>query len=94
MLSFRNRLVFNKLVFMHSIVYGSAPNNIINLFTVNESRHNHTLSFPRPKNNLYKTSLLYSGGTAWNNLPKHLKSIKGKQSFKTVLRKHLLNDDT
>ena len=76
---------------MHSIVYGSAPRNIISQYTTNEYRHNHMLSFPRPRNNLFKTSLLYSGGTVWNNLLQRLKSIANKHAFKTSLKKHLLN---
>ena len=93
-LNFKNRLKYNKLVCMHSVVYGSAPRNIISRFTINKYRHNHMLSFPRPRNNLFKASLLYSGGTMWNNLPQRLKSIANKHTFKTALKKHLLNDIT
>ena len=56
--------------------------------------HTHYLSFPRPRNNLFKASLLYSGGTMWNNFPQRLKSIVNKHTFKTALTKHLLNDIT
>ena len=52
------------------------------------------LSFPRPRNNLLKAGLLYSGGAMWNNLPQRLKSIANKHTFKTALKKHLLNDIT
>ena len=93
-LNFKNRLKYNKLVCMHSVVYGSAPRNIISRFTINKYRHNHMLSFPRPRNTLFKASLLYSGGTMWNNLPQRLKSIANKHTFKTALKKHLLNDIT
>ena len=93
-LNFKNRFKYNKLVCMHSVVYGSAPRNIISRFTINKYRHNHMLSFPRPRNNLFKASLLYLGGTMWNNLPQRLKSIANKHTFKTALKKHLLNDIT
>ena len=45
-LNLKNRLKYNKLVCMHSVVYGSAPRNIISQFTINKYRHNHMLSFP------------------------------------------------
>ena len=66
-LDLKNRLKYNKLICIHSVVYGSAPSNIISRFFINKYRHNHMLSFPRPRNNLFKASLLYSGDTVWNN---------------------------
>ena len=93
-LDLKNRLKYNKLVCMHSVVYGSAPSKIISRFSINKYRHNPMLSFPRPRNNLFKASLLYSGGTMWNNLPQRLKSIANKHTFKTALKKHFLNDIT
>ena len=62
-LNLKNRLKCNKLICMHSVVYCSVPSNIISRFTINTYRHNLMLSFPRPRNNLFKVSLLYSGGT-------------------------------
>ena len=89
-LDLKNRLKCNKLVCMHSVVYGSAPSNIISRFSINKYRHDHMLSFPRPRNNLFKANLLYSGDTMWNNLPQRLKSIANKHTFKTALKTHLL----
>ena len=93
-LNLKIRLKYNKLLCMQCVVYGSAPRNILSQSTINKYRHNHMLSFPQLRNNLFKTSLLYSGGTMWNNFPQWLKSIANKQTFKTALKKHLLNDIT
>ena len=78
---------------MHSVLYGSAPRNIISQFTIDKLIINHMLSFPQPRNKLFKTSLLNSGGTMWNNL-QQLKFVANKHTFKTALKKHLLNDFT
>ena len=83
----------NKCVSMHSVVSGHAPKKIVRSFAFNLKRHNHTLVFPRPRNNMFKTSFIFSGGTAWNNLPKPLKNIQSKHTFKNALKKHLLGKE-
>ena len=89
-LPLKDRLFYNKCLCMYNVVKRTAPKKIVNSFTINENRHSHKLSFPRPRNNLYKSSLLYSGGTIWNNLPPVLKSAPSKQSFKKALKKYLM----
>ena len=42
---------------MHKIVSGYAPSN------------SHKFIAPRPRLDLFKCSLMYSGGNLWNNLP-------------------------
>ena len=91
---FFKRLNYNKFVYMHSVVYGSAPSNIVSQFTINEYGHSHMLSSPQLRNNLLKTSLLYLGSTVWNNLCRRLKSIANKHTFKMAPKEHLLNDIT
>ena len=78
-LTFRNRLFFNKAVCMHDVINGKAPPKITHTFEINRYRHSHTLTFPRPRNNLYKSSFLYSAGNLWNNLPVNLKKTTFKQ---------------
>ena len=90
-LPFRKRLLLNKALCMHNVIHGNAPSKITNLFRINEFRHTHSLILPRPHNNLYKSSFLYSGGSLWNNLPSALKCIKNKTVFKTKLKTHLSN---
>lgn len=88
-LPFDKRLIFNKYVCMHNIIHGQAPKKIKDKFSTNPNRHSHMLNFPRPKNNMFKSSLLFSGGSLWNSLPSFLKSIKGKAAFKLSMKKHL-----
>ena len=88
-LPFNKRLLFNKYICMHKIVHGLAPKKIKDNFTTNPSRHSHMLTFPRPKNNMFKSSLMFSGSTLWNGLPPPLKSITGKAAFKSAIKNHL-----
>ena len=85
-LPFHERLLFNKYVCMHKIIFGQAPQKIKNKFTTNPNRHSHVLSFPRPRNNMYKSSLMYSGCTLWNCLPLNIKSIASKNAFKSAIK--------
>eukprot|EP00745_Piridium_sociabile_P029258 TRINITY_DN4770_c1_g1_i1.p1 TRINITY_DN4770_c1_g1~~TRINITY_DN4770_c1_g1_i1.p1 ORF type:complete len:119 (+),score=4.58 TRINITY_DN4770_c1_g1_i1:193-549(+) len=90
-LTFHNRLFFNKASCMHNVVNNNAPKKIIDTFKTNQFRHNHSLTFPRPRNNLFKSSLLYSGSNLWNNLPSTLKNITSKIRFKTNLKNRLFS---
>ena len=93
-LTFRNRLFFNKAVCMQKVINGNAPPKITQAFKINHYRHNHSLTFPRPRNNLYKSSFLYSGGNLWNNLPVKYKSIPNRNLFKKLLKNSLLSNCT
>ena len=90
------KLKFNKGIIMHKIVSGYAPSNLKLSFHSSQNRHSHKLVVPRPRLDLFKCSLMYSGGNLGNNLPLSIKkkkkkkirsqSIKKKKkSFKTVL---------
>ena len=76
---------------MHDVINGNAPPKITHTFKINRHRHSHTLTCPRPRNNLYKSSFLYSGSNLWNNLPTNLKNILNKMHFKTKLKNYLMN---
>ena len=91
-LPLKDKLYLNKCVFMHMVVNGLVPPKIANNFTINPNRHNHKISFPRPRNNLFKSSLMFSGGSAWNNLPSYLKQIPMKFTFRKALKYHLLDN--
>ena len=88
-LPLNKRLLFNKYIFMHKVMHGAAPKKVQEKFSKNTHRHTHLLTFPRPRNNMFKSSFLYSGSTLWNNLPSYLKSVTGKTVFKTAIKKFL-----
>ena len=62
-LPLRSKLYFNKAVVMYKIMSGNAPPSLIAKFTSNNARHSHKIMVPRPRIDLYKSSLAYSGGT-------------------------------
>ena len=76
------KLEFNKGIIMHKIVFGYAPSNLKLNFVSNQNRHSHKLVVPRPRLDLFKCSLMYSGGKLWNNLPLSIKKIIRSQSIK------------
>jgi hypothetical protein len=90
-LPLQKRLFFNKAMCMHNVIYGNAPKKISDTFKTNQHRHNHTLSLPRPRTNIYKSSFLYSGGNLWNNLPTIVKYTTNKNTFKKKMKTFLLN---
>ena len=55
------KLEFNQGIIMHKIVSGYAPSNLKLNFHSNQNRHSHKLVVPRPRLDLLKYSLMYSG---------------------------------
>ena len=56
------KLECNKGIIMHKIVSGYAPSNLNLNFHSNQNRHSRKLIVPRPRLDLFKCSLMYSGG--------------------------------
>ena len=53
------------------------------------SSRNYHLSLPRPRIDIFKTSISFSGAYLWNNLPLTVRSCQSLSSFKRKLRAHL-----
>ena len=84
------KLEFNKGNIIHKIVSGHVPSNLKLNFHPNQNRHSHKLVVPRPRLDLFKCSLTYSGGNLWNNLPLSIKVLSDHKVFKTkTTTKHL-----
>ena len=75
------KLEFNKGIIMHKIVSGYAPSNLKLNFHSNQNRHSHKLVVPRPRLDLFKCSVMYSGGNLWNNLPLSIKILSDHKAF-------------
>ena len=69
------------------------PEYIPNLHTHTPSRYsnsrNYQLSLPRPRIDIFKTSISFFGAYLWNNLPLTVRSCQSLSSFKRKLRAHL-----
>ena len=72
-ISLQKNLEYNKGLFMYRVLSNEVPGYISNLYTHIPSRYsnsrNYHLSLPRPRIDIFKTSISFSGVYLWNNLP-------------------------
>ena len=92
-MSLQKQLEYNKGLFMYKILNNEAPEYISNLYTQTPSRYsnsrNYKLSLPRPRIDIVKTNISFSGALLWNNLPLTVISCQSLSSFERKLRAHL-----
>lgn len=93
-----DHLRYNKCVFMHKLIYNKCPAYLKQTFQSElqfniDSRH-MTMSIPKPRIDLFKSSLRFSGTTAWNSLPKKLKEPCSTKLFKDKLLLYLHSFNT
>ena len=89
-LNLHKQLDYNKGVFMYRALTNSAPVYISSLYKApHSSSRNNYLQLPKPRIDLFKTSMAFSGALFWNSLPVHLRSCHSLSSFKRNLREHL-----
>ena len=70
---------------MHKIVFGYAPSNLKLNFHSNQKKHSHKLVVPRPRLDLFKCSLMYSGRNLCNNLLVSINFLSDHKVFKNHL---------
>ena len=84
---------YNKGLFMYKVLSNEAPEYIYNLYTLTPSRYsnsrNYKLSLPRPRIDIFRTGISFSGVYLWNNLPLTVRSCQSLSSFKRELRADL-----
>ena len=92
-LSLQKLLEYNKGLFMCRVLSNEAPKYISNLYTHTPSRYsnsrNYQLSLPRPRIDIFKASISFSGAYLWNYLPLTVRSCQSLSSFKRKLRANL-----
>ena len=85
MLSFSVSVFLQKAKVMYKVSNNIAPEYLTDLFKMRESNSNSTLNLgsvskkhfliPKPKINLFKNSLSYSGALVWNSIPLDIKIL-------------------
>ena len=90
-LSFNESLFLNKAKMMYKIANNIAPSYLINLFQMRNSSDdtisslrsvtNRNFLIPKPKLNLFKNSLSYSGAIIWNSIPLEIKNSNSLNMF-------------
>ena len=77
-MSLQKQLEYNEGLFMYRVLNNEAPECISNLYTHTPSRYsktrNYHLSLPRPRIDIFKTSVSFSDAYLWNNLPLTVRS--------------------
>ena len=78
---------------MFKYYHGALPSNLRNTLWVCDKHHYSTradtsscLTLPKPRTELLKRSLLYSGPFVWNSLPNHLEQAISILSFKCLYK--------
>ena len=89
-LNIYERIFLKKAKFMFKISQSLTPEYINEMFrtrplnnTLQSLRSSTTINYvlPRPRKELFKQSLIYSGTLIWNNLPDKLKHLGTVDSF-------------
>ena len=90
-LSFDEIVFLNKAKIMYKVANNIAPSYLINLFQMRSASNdtitslrsvtNKNFLIPKPKLNLFKNSLSYSGAIIWNSIPLEIKTSKSLDSF-------------
>ena len=83
------KLQYNKAVLMYKIMNDYAPCYLTSRFPKNQSRYTDKILIKKPRLDLFKTSLAYSGGTLWNSMPCDIKNKKSICSFKSAYKSFL-----
>ena len=91
LLPLQRQLDFNKALLMFKANSSLVSSYITSLFS---ECNNRTIRYilPKPRIDLYKTSLAFSGPSVWNTLPVGIKTVGTIGRFKTELHKHLMTD--
>ena len=89
LLPLKEKLMFNKAVLVFKAYKNLAPPYLKQLFFIcsNIRATSRFITLPRPRIDLFKTSLSFSGTSLWNTIPKRIKSCNSLTSFKTQLYK-------
>lgn len=81
---------FKKSILMYKSLHNLAPSYMCNKFTYSHNIHNldlrsaanQTLYIPKPRLEIYRKSLAYSGPKIWNTLPEPVRNAPNLGSFK------------
>ena len=91
-LNLPQQLAYNKGIFMHKVLNNNSPNYLAQLFISNQSHYTNSrnnLYVPRPRLDLFKTSISFAGASLWNSLPQNVKSCISLSCFKRNLHKYM-----
>ena len=92
-LPLNKHLTYNKARLIHKIYYDKTPPYLKNLIKKAPDRYESSIILPpKPRIDLFKTSLAFSGAQIWNALPPDLRKIKSQTVFRNKLFQFLQNN--
>ena len=99
MFPLKRQLQLNKGHFMYKVLNDMTPTYLSQLFQYKDNHFaswRNELEVIRPRLDLFKTCLSYSGALLWNSLPATIKYASSPQSFKRkfydfICMKNILN---
>ena len=77
-LNLPQQLAYNKGIFTRKVLNNNFPNYLAQLFISHQSHYTNSrnnLYVPRPRLDLFKTSISYAGASLWNSLPQNIKHV-------------------
>lgn len=83
------KLQHNKAILMFKIMNGYAPYPLISRFPKKQSRYTDNIIVKKPRLDLFKSSLAYSGSMLWNSLPRDIKNRTSISAFKSAYKSFL-----
>ena len=97
MLPLKEHLLFNKSMIMYKFYAGALPSYLNNVLPETKQSLYATsrsdVIVPTPRIDLFKTSLCYSGGILWNNLPFIIKNLRSFSAFKTHAYRYFCDNE-
>ena len=98
LLNVEDRVAQLRLNHVFNIYQGTAPSYLSEHFLLRSetssrnTRSSSNLDYIVPRIRTCESgSFFYQGIKNWNELPRHIKEIKGKESFKVNVKKHLMD---
>ena len=91
-LNLPQQLTYNEGIFMHKVLNNNSQNYLAQLFVSHQSHYTNSrinLYVPKPRFDLFKTSISFAGASLWNSLPQNIKSCISLPCFKRNLHKYL-----
>ena len=90
------QLAYNKGIFMHKVLNNNSTDYLAQLPISHQSHYTNSrnnLYVPRPRLDLFKTSISFAGASLWNSLPQNIKSCIALPCFKRNLHKYISEND-
>ena len=91
-LNLPQQLAYNKGIFMHKVLNNNSPNYLAQLFISHQSHYTNSrnnLCVPKPRLDLFKTSVSFAGASLWNSLLQNIKSCISIPCFERNLHRYM-----